>query len=81
MGNKCDLEDARQVRTQEATAFAARHGMAFEETSALDATGVEKSFHTLITEIYRCVAGLLQVQSQVQDVVLRLRCHYLLAGV
>lgn len=57
VGNKCDLEDARRVQTQEATAFAARQGMAFEETSALDATGVEKSFHTLITEIYRCVKG------------------------
>lgn len=53
IGNKCDLADLREVKTEEATAFATSQGLAFEETSALDATGVDKSFRIILTEIYR----------------------------
>eukprot|EP00750_Incisomonas_marina_P016889 INCI19632.2.p1 GENE.INCI19632.2~~INCI19632.2.p1 ORF type:complete len:211 (-),score=45.04 INCI19632.2:153-785(-) len=56
IGNKCDLADLREVKTEEATAFATSQGLAFEETSALDATGVDKSFRIILTEIYRLMS-------------------------
>jgi hypothetical protein len=34
-------------------AFAETHNLAFIETSALDASGVETAFHRILTEIYR----------------------------
>ncbi len=34
-------------------AFAEENNLAFIETSALDATGVEEAFHQILTEIYR----------------------------
>ncbi len=34
-------------------AFAEEHNLAFIETSALDATGVDQAFHQILTEIYR----------------------------
>jgi len=51
IGNKCDLEDQRQVPTETARAFAQDHGYLFLETSALDTTNVDKAFVTIIGEI------------------------------
>lgn len=53
VGNKCDLTDSRQVDVEEGTACAAKFGLSFLETSALDATNVEQSFKTVLTEIYK----------------------------
>lgn len=53
IGNKCDLADSRQVEVSEGTACAAKFGLSFLETSALDATNVEESFKTVLTEIYK----------------------------
>lgn len=51
VGNKCDLEDSREVAYEEAEEYARQHGMAFIETSALDSTNVEMAFLQTITSI------------------------------
>jgi len=70
VGNKSDLRraffilawaltrdaDLRAVTTEEATEFAEKHNLAFIETSALDATGVDTAFQQLLTEIYKLVS-------------------------
>ncbi|KAG7544627.1 P-loop containing nucleoside triphosphate hydrolase [Arabidopsis suecica] len=55
IGNKSDLEDQRAVPTEDAKEFAEKEGLFFLETSALNATNVENSFNTLMTEIYNTV--------------------------
>ncbi|OQR84596.1 Rab11 family GTPase [Achlya hypogyna] len=52
VGNKSDLRHLRAVQTEEAMAFAEKHNLAFLETSALDATGVDTAFQRILTEIY-----------------------------
>lgn len=44
VGNKCDMEDRRQVSKEEAQAFAKRNDLLFFETSAKTAQGVEECF-------------------------------------
>lgn len=44
IGNKSDLESARQVTFEEGEQFAKEHGLIFTETSAKTAAGVEESF-------------------------------------
>lgn len=56
VGNKTDLRHLRTVSTEEATEFAEKHNLAFIETSALDATGVDTAFQQLLTEIYKIVS-------------------------
>eukprot|EP00033_Pygsuia_biforma_P001376 GCRY01001557.1.p1 GENE.GCRY01001557.1~~GCRY01001557.1.p1 ORF type:complete len:220 (+),score=30.57 GCRY01001557.1:204-863(+) len=56
VGNKSDLRHLRAVQTEEARAFAEKHGLSFIETSALDATNVELAFQNILTEIYRIVS-------------------------
>jgi len=56
VGNKSDLRHLRAVTTEEATEFAEKHNLAFIETSALDATGVDTAFQQLLTEIYKLVS-------------------------
>ena len=51
IGNKCDLKQVRAVKAEEASEFARSHGMFFLETSALDATNVEKAFANIIESI------------------------------
>ena len=53
VGNKSDLKTQRAVRDSEAMAFAEQHNLAFIETSALDASGVDVAFQNILTEIYR----------------------------
>lgn len=55
IGNKTDLEDQRTVPTEDAKEFAQKEGLFFLETSALDATNVEESFSTLLSEIFNIV--------------------------
>eukprot|EP00921_Rhytidocystis_pertsovi_P012904 GHVQ01020953.1.p1 GENE.GHVQ01020953.1~~GHVQ01020953.1.p1 ORF type:complete len:231 (+),score=24.52 GHVQ01020953.1:399-1091(+) len=52
VGNKSDLKHLRAVSPDEARAYAGREGLAFIETSALDATNVEQAFHQILNEIY-----------------------------
>ncbi len=52
VGNKCDLEEGRVISLQDGEAKAQRNKVAFLETSALNATNVEKAFDELIQKIY-----------------------------
>ena len=56
VGNKSDLRDARAVSTEEAMAFAEKNNLAFIETSALEATGVDTAFQRILTEIYKLMS-------------------------
>ncbi|XP_010523299.1 PREDICTED: ras-related protein RABA4a-like [Tarenaya hassleriana] len=55
IGNKSDLEDQRDVPTEDAKEFAEKEGLFFLETSALNATNVESAFSTVLTEIFNIV--------------------------
>eukprot|EP01089_Gocevia_fonbrunei_P013873 TRINITY_DN365_c0_g1_i1.p1 TRINITY_DN365_c0_g1~~TRINITY_DN365_c0_g1_i1.p1 ORF type:complete len:222 (-),score=50.51 TRINITY_DN365_c0_g1_i1:93-758(-) len=57
VGNKSDLRHLRAVRTEQASAFAEKNGLAFIECSALDSTNVETAFSKILTEIYHVVAS------------------------
>ncbi|PIN20942.1 GTPase Rab11/YPT3, small G protein superfamily [Handroanthus impetiginosus] len=52
VGNKCDLENIREVSVDEGKALAEEEGLFFIETSALDSTNVKKAFEIVIREIY-----------------------------
>jgi len=56
VGNKSDLRHLRAVQTDQAAAFAEKHGLSFIETSALDSTNVEQAFQRILQEIYHIVA-------------------------
>lgn len=53
VGNKTDLAHLRSVLSSDAMDFAQREALSFIETSALDATNVEKAFLSVLDEIYR----------------------------
>ncbi|KAL9332714.1 hypothetical protein ACSQ67_002324 [Phaseolus vulgaris] len=55
IGNKSDLENQRQVPTEDAKEFAEKEGLFFLETSAMEATNVETAFMTVLTEIFNIV--------------------------
>eukprot|EP00914_Ancora_sagittata_P025750 GHVO01050966.1.p1 GENE.GHVO01050966.1~~GHVO01050966.1.p1 ORF type:complete len:211 (+),score=14.32 GHVO01050966.1:54-686(+) len=52
VGNKSDLKHLRTVSQDEARALAEKEGLAYIETSALQATNVEAAFHRILSEIY-----------------------------
>lgn len=53
VGNKSDMgAEFRKVSKEEGMAFAEKYDLAFIETSALAATGVDIAFHRILTEIY-----------------------------
>ncbi|KAK3127303.1 hypothetical protein QOZ80_7AG0571160 [Eleusine coracana subsp. coracana] len=56
IGNKIDLRHLRSVAVEDAASFAESEGLFFIETSALDATNVEKAFQTVLAEIYRIIS-------------------------
>lgn len=56
VGNKMDLDDMREVDVRDGRSFARKNGLAFIETSALDATGVETAFQKILQEIYNTQA-------------------------
>ena len=51
VGNKCDLEDERQVSTEEAQCVADKFGIPFLEVSAKTNHNVDKMFETIVSEI------------------------------
>ncbi|KAI2493518.1 Rab-like small GTPase [Fragilaria crotonensis] len=53
VGNKTDLNDQRTVFVRDGRSFARKNGLAFIETSALDATGVDTAFQRILQEIYK----------------------------
>ena len=56
MGNKCDLENIREVTLEEGKSLAEAEGLFFIETSALDSTNVRTAFEMVIREIYNNVS-------------------------
>ncbi|KAF5176590.1 Ras-related protein like [Thalictrum thalictroides] len=56
IGNKTDLKHLRGVATEDAQSYAEKEGLSFIETSALEATNVEKAFQTILGEIYRIIS-------------------------
>ncbi|CAM8898796.1 hypothetical protein QQ045_005367 [Rhodiola kirilowii] len=55
-GNKSDLNHLRTVTEHDGQSMAEAEGLSFLETSALEATNVEKAFQTILTEIYHVVS-------------------------
>ncbi len=53
VGNKMDLNEQRTVFVRDGRSFARKNGLAFIETSALDATGVDTAFQRILQEIYK----------------------------
>lgn len=56
VGNKCDLENIRDVSIDEGKNLAEAEGLFFMETSALDSTNVKTAFEIIIREIYNNVS-------------------------
>ncbi|XWS22288.1 hypothetical protein CRYUN_Cryun29cG0021400 [Craigia yunnanensis] len=56
VGNKCDLENIREVTLEEGKSLAEAEGLFFIETSALDSTNVRNAFEIVIREIYNNVS-------------------------
>ncbi|EDR27906.1 rab11, putative [Entamoeba dispar SAW760] len=52
IGNKCDLNQTREVQTSEGEELAKKNNAFFFETSALDGSNVEEAFMTLLKKIY-----------------------------
>ncbi|KAM0937549.1 putative small GTP-binding protein [Dioscorea sansibarensis] len=52
VGNKTDLDEAREVSTAEGKSLAEAQGLFFMETSALDSSNVKAAFETVVKEIY-----------------------------
>lgn len=53
-GNKCDVsQDEREISQTEGVTLAARLGLPFLETSALNATNVEQAFFALLLEVHK----------------------------
>jgi len=55
-GNKCDLDETRAVSSESGRELAEKEGLLFLETSALDATNVEKAFLMVLERIYQTVS-------------------------
>jgi Ras-related protein Rab-2A len=55
IGNKCDLDNKRQVRKDEGEAFAKANGLVFMETSAKTAQNVDDAFLRTASAIYENV--------------------------
>eukprot|EP00008_Paramoeba_atlantica_P011656 CAMPEP_0201482164 /NCGR_PEP_ID=MMETSP0151_2-20130828/6440_1 /ASSEMBLY_ACC=CAM_ASM_000257 /TAXON_ID=200890 /ORGANISM="Paramoeba atlantica, Strain 621/1 / CCAP 1560/9" /LENGTH=189 /DNA_ID=CAMNT_0047864719 /DNA_START=28 /DNA_END=597 /DNA_ORIENTATION=+ len=51
VGNKCDLEDKREVNTQEGQELSKQYGAHFKEASAKTRVNVEESFYDLVRMI------------------------------
>mmetsp|Transcript_23490 Transcript_23490/g.29962 ORF Transcript_23490/g.29962 Transcript_23490/m.29962 type:complete len:83 (+) Transcript_23490:1-249(+) len=51
VGNKCDLEDKREVETNEGEELAKRLNCQFKEASAKTRENVEEAFYDLVREI------------------------------
>ncbi|CAG5130793.1 unnamed protein product, partial [Candidula unifasciata] len=51
LGNKCDLQDRRQVSKERGEQLAIEHGIKFMETSAKASINVEEAFFTLARDI------------------------------
>jgi len=64
VGNKCDMENKRQVSYNEGKAYAESQGMKFLETSALNKINIEESFKTLSQELLKKNPGIQNPNNQ-----------------
>ncbi|QHO02880.1 Ras-related proteinBV [Arachis hypogaea] len=55
-GNKNDLNHLRAVSSEDAQNLAEQEGLAFLETSALEAFNVDKAFQTILFDIYHIIS-------------------------
>ena len=53
IGNKCDLENQREVNKEQGEEKAKSNGIAFMETSALSGENIEKAFEKMVNEVYK----------------------------
>lgn len=53
VGNKIDLEDQREINSEEGKELASKHQFQFFETSAKKRTRVDDIFHEIVREIRR----------------------------
>jgi Ras-related protein Rab-11A len=51
VGNKCDLEHAREVKRETAEAFALEHNVCYLETSAKDDVNVGRAFEMIVRSV------------------------------
>lgn len=51
LGNKCDLENRREVSRESAEAYARRHNVKLLECSAMENINIERAFDTLTKDI------------------------------
>ncbi|EXB84505.1 Ras-related protein RABA5c [Morus notabilis] len=56
VGNKCDLENIRDVSVEEGKSLAEEEGLFFMETSALESTNVQTAFEMVIREIFNNIS-------------------------
>ncbi|KAK4780215.1 hypothetical protein SAY87_016321 [Trapa incisa] len=56
VGNKTDLSHLRAVQESDGLSLAERETLSFLETSALDATNIDKAFQTILSEIYHIIS-------------------------
>lgn len=78
VGNKSDLNHLRAVMTDDAMAFSEQHSLAFIETSALDASGVNTAFQLLLKEIYwRVTHGNQIIQESANEPSPKAQIHWL----
>ena len=53
IGNKCDLEDQRQVNKEQGEEKAKSYEVAFMETSAFSGENLDKAFDKMINEVFK----------------------------
>ena len=53
VGNKSDIADKRAIKKEAAAEWAAKHQIAYVETSAIQGTNVQEAFELIINEVYR----------------------------
>ncbi|KRX06787.1 P-loop containing nucleoside triphosphate hydrolase [Pseudocohnilembus persalinus] len=68
VGNKCDMENLRQVEVDEAQQFAEQNNFSFIETSAYDGTNIEEVFEIIFQEIqdYFMQEGMAVIQNHIE---------------
>lgn len=69
-GNKADLESARAVTVEEATAYATENGLFFMETSAKTAANVNELFSEIARKLPKAEAAPRNQQQQQPGIVL-----------
>jgi Ras-related protein Rab-11A len=68
IGNKCDLEDQRQVTKEQGEAKASSLQVAFLETSALSGENLNKAFEMMMNEIYKKSHDEMKADGESQDI-------------